>query len=41
MTNGDQDGDERNEESETVGYAGPDRHFVTTSFPPRAKKPRN
>ena len=23
------------------GYAGPDRHFVTTSFPPRAKKPRN
>ena len=22
-------------------YAGPDRHLVTTSFPPRAKKPRN
>ena len=22
-------------------YASPDRHFVTTSFPPRVKKPRN
>ena len=23
------------------GYAGPDRHFVTTPFPPWAKKPGN